>query len=129
MKLVLLILTLPFWTLAQSADTTSICREIIDFPDKEAEFPGGIVAFHKFVVEYINLELPDGEMHLPGKITFSFVVDATGRISEVEINEGGEKWSNSAIEMLTQMPNWIPASHGGKTVCSRVYLPMYINYE
>src|SRR5690554_3190607 len=75
---------------------------IVLYPDIEAEFPGGPTEMKRFIID--NLEYP--------KIEFETVPN--GRIF---------------VELVKNMPNWIPAEVEGKKVRSRALLPFSIHFQ
>ncbi len=119
----LLLLILPI-TLQAQEDS---CGRIVDFPDVEAQFPGGMVEMHQFIVE--NLEYPEGifDIDMAPRLYLSFIVCVDGSIHSLEL---GQDTSESIREMVSdiyqKMPNWIPAKENGVPVATRVRLPIII---
>lgn len=88
----------------------------------DAVFPGGRIAFNKYIIE--NKRQIE-ESPLPNQsrntITVSFVVDSVGSISDVSIlNSLGPNFDNEAIRLVTEMPNWKPREVNGKRVQTTV---------
>ncbi|MCR9171742.1 MAG: energy transducer TonB [bacterium] len=99
--------------------------EIIDFPDVEAQFPGGPAAMTSFILN--NIEYPETsiDMDEQGKVFLSFVVEADGKISKVKVERGvSEDLDREAKRILRSMPNWEAGEVGGKKVPTRCRLPI-----
>lgn len=134
MKLLLLtFLLMPFIGLSQDTivemDTDKYDESnVVDFPDVEASYPGGMSALLKFVND--NIVYPKGNYDTdpPSRIIVSFILDEKGVIHNITIRENGWKEGEKAVhEMVEKMPNWIPAEHNGKKVATRVRFPIIID--
>ena len=104
-------------------DPTS--EEICEFPDVEAEFPGGVIAFTKFIQE--NVQYPEYSLkhNEQGRIYLSFVVEKDGSISGIDIPRSlTPSLDQEAIRIVTSMPKWIPGTVQGIPVRSRCRLPI-----
>jgi len=111
-------------------DTTEIIisEEIIDFPDKDAMFPGGVIEMIKWVVQ--NIDYPEAaiEFNEQGRVYLSFIVEPDGSITNITIERGVSfDLDKEAKRVVKTMPNWIPGEKGGKKVRTRCSLP--INFE
>lgn len=95
---------------------------VIDVPDTEAYFPGGIKAWKKFLDE--NLEYPKGvQASVEGKVFLSFVIDSNGKPSQIEVIRGLKKeFDEEAIRVLELSPNWVPATLNGTNVRNRMLI-------
>lgn len=101
---------------------------IVEFPDQEAEFPGGIAAMRKFLAEKIKYPDIAIEMGDQGKVFVQFVVEKDGSISQVEVIRGVSKeLDREAKRVVRQMPPWQPAETRGEKQRSRMRIP--INFE
>ncbi|HBH06297.1 MAG TPA: energy transducer TonB [Flavobacteriales bacterium] len=102
--------------------------EIIQFPSKKPEYPGGLEAMYDFL---------NREMHYPqmarisgisGIVYVEFVVNTDGSIQEVKVKRGiGGGCDEEAMRVVKQMPKWIPGRQGIKKVRVRYVIP--INFE
>lgn len=100
-------------------------ESISDFPDKEAEFNGGMLAMQKWISE--NIEYPKEAlvMNEQGRVYLGFIIETNGEISTIEIVRGvSESLDEEAIRVVESMPAWIPAEASGKRVRTRVRLPI-----
>ena len=104
--------------------------KIIEFPDEQAEFPGGMEAFNKFI--YTNLHVADSVL-IEGpfsKIYARFVVERDGSITNVEILRGVHPVIDREVKrVLRTMPPWKPAYHLGKAVRSSYIIPVKIELK
>lgn len=100
--------------------------DIVDFPDVEAEFPGGPEAMKDYIrnnVVYPKKSLKKGDQ---GRVYVVFIVERDGSISAVEVMRGGltKELNREAMRLVREMPTWTPAEVNGKTVRARCRLPI-----
>lgn len=88
----------------------------------EAQFPGGLGAWKKFLERNLNSDVP-GENGAPAAnytVIVSFVVDRFGNISDVKAeNDPGYGTKPEAIKAILKSPKWIPALQNGRNVVYR----------
>jgi periplasmic protein TonB len=104
--------------------------EIIDFPDEQAEYPGGMEAFNKFILS--NLQLADSILQEGpfSKVYARFTVECDGSISNVEILRGVHPAIDREVkQVLRAMPAWKPAKLNGKKVRSRFTVPIRVELK
>lgn len=102
--------------------------EIIDFPDVEAEFPGGSKGMQKWIIE--NVIYPESalENNLQGRVFLSFIVEIDGSISNIVVERGVTKvLDEEGIRLLKSMPKWSPGEAKKHKVRTRCRLP--INFK
>jgi protein TonB len=88
----------------------------------QAEFPGGMPAWQKFLERNLNASVPVDNGAPPGKYTvvLSFIVDKTGAISDIKAeNDPGYGTKDEAIRVLKKSPSWKPAVQNGRNVIYR----------
>lgn len=79
------------------------------FPEKEAEFPGGIKALMSYLNNNLVIPLSVLEDDLQGKVWVKFVIEKDGSISKVEILRGLSKdCDREVIGLIKTMPKWKP---------------------
>jgi len=99
--------------------------KVYDFPDKEAEFPGGAAALQSYIVNNIQYPETSIDMDEQGKVYLSFVVGADGSISKVSVERGvSPDLDREAKRVVRSMPKWIPGEAEGKKVATRCRLPI-----
>lgn len=100
-------------------------EEITEFPDKEAEFPGGAQALRLFLAE--NIVYPEISMELgdQGRVFVEFVIEKDGSISNVKVLKGvSPELDAEAARVISIMPKWTPAVWNDKVVRARARIPI-----
>ena len=98
---------------------------IVDYPDQEAEFPGGMAAMKQFLAD--NIKYPEIAMEMgdQGKVFVEFVVEKDGSISQIKILRGVSKEiDREAKRVVSIMPKWAPAEAKGESVRARCRIPI-----
>lgn len=88
----------------------------------QAEFPGGIAGWRKYLERNLNQDLPSENGAPPGDyiVVVSFVVDRNGVISDVKAeNDPGYGTAAEAVKVIKKGPNWSPAMQNGQKVIYR----------
>jgi len=93
-----------------------VVDEIIEFPDVEAEFPGGPAALKKFVLE--NTKFPDicMDMNAQGRVFVKFCVEKNGSITNITVDRnttGCQDFVKEVKRVLRKMPKWAPGEVSG----------------
>ncbi len=87
-----------------------------------AQFPGGDVAWQKYLQRNLNRDMLVDKGGPPGKYTVvvSFIVDKEGNLSDIQAeNDPGYGTKQEAIRMIEKGPKWVPAEQNGKKVIYR----------
>ncbi len=101
--------------------------EIPVFADEMPEFPGGDKAMIEFMHNHVHYSEREIELDVSGTIYLSFVVQADGRVSNVQTEKGirnGERLAKEAEKALLAMPLWKPAKDNGHPVPLRKRIPL-----
>ncbi len=91
--------------------------------DPYPEFPGGEEALKNFFDDNFKTGCTDscGD----GKVYVAFTIDEEGKVSEITIPRSFCKpCDDEAIRVFSLMPNWIPATLGGKPVKCKYSIPI-----
>jgi len=105
-----------------------VAPPIVDFPDEDAEFPGGAAAMMKWINDNISYPETSIEMNEQGRVFLQFVVEKDGTITNVKVDRGVSlDLDKEAKRVIRNMPNWIPGEIGGRAVRARCRLP--INFQ
>ncbi len=124
-RILLLFILLSSTGYSQSNET--IESEIIEFPDVDASFPGGLDSLTVFFQKHISYPVEAIDNKIQGTVLLSFMVDSEGKISSIRIQKSpSELLSNEAMRIVQSMPNWIPATYKEKNCSS--YYSMPINF-
>jgi hypothetical protein len=84
-----------------------------------AEFPGGLIAFQKYIEYNINRDVPVINKAPSGKYTVyvTFTIDIDGTLKDIRTeNDPGYGTKEEAIRVFKKSPPWIPASEKGHKV-------------
>ena len=101
---------------------------IVDFPDVEAEFPGGAAAMMKWINDNISYPETSIEMNEQGRVFLQFVVEKNGSITNVKVDRGiSIDLDKEAKRVIRNMPKWVPGEIGGRSIRARCRLP--INFQ
>jgi protein TonB len=96
----------------------------MDVVEKEPEFPGGILAWQRFLSR--NLMTPEGmESGERKTVQIRFQVAADGAVTSFEVlQSGGKILDNEVIRVLKMMPRWKPAIQNGHPVARSFTQPV-----
>jgi protein TonB len=89
-------------------------------------FPGGEAALSRFLSKNIRYPHLAQETGLEGKVFVQFVVNAAGKISDVQaigVQRGGGL-EEEAMRVVRMMPDWKPGKQNGAAVNVRFVLPI-----
>lgn len=93
--------------------------------DEMPEFPGGTVAMIDFINSHIQYPAVAKEKGIRGKVFISFVIEATGKIGQIEVVRGFEKsLDEEAVRVVKAMPLWKPGKLRGKPVNVKYNIPI-----
>lgn len=112
---------------ALSKDETNALG-VIEFPEKEAEFPAGEHGLQQFINK--NVKYPEYalENEISGRVYVGFIVEADGTVSNIRVlKRAHESLDIEALRVCFLMPKWIPAVSNGKNVASLCSLPVVFN--
>jgi protein TonB len=111
-------------------DEPVVEMEIIDFPDVEAQFPGGPAAMQKWINSNVQYPQTSIEMNEQGRVYLSFVVEPDGSISNITVERGvSGDLDKEAKRVVRNMPSWVPGEASGKKVRTRCRLPIIFTLE
>lgn len=138
MKLLLILLVLNcFQSISQIADPPTVePPEIIPdslivdlevmFINCDADFPGGYDSLKRYFqdfAKFIPKNWADSNFSKRGYIVF--VVESDGRLTNIQVHRGiSEEADLLMIQLIQNMPNWIPACDQYGPVRSRARLPI-----
>lgn len=104
---------------------------IVEVPDTDVEYPGGMGAMQKFIQE--NVEYPEEarEKGYQGRVYVTFIVEPDGSVSNIDVMRGGihKSLNNEAMRLVRSMPKWSPGELNGEPVRSRCRLPITFTLE
>lgn len=97
---------------------------VYDSVDEMPSFPGGTQALRNYIREYIGKNEPCNSRRT---VVLAFVVNEYGSIEDIRIVKTSienDSINNKAIEIVENMPKWIPGRLKGKCVKVRYMLPI-----
>lgn len=93
--------------------------------DEMPTFPGGAVAFQRFLKAKIKYPEEALRLNLSGKVHVSFVVDEEGRVLDPKVVKGlGGGLDEEALRLVRIMPWWMPGRVNGQPVRVAYTLPV-----
>jgi hypothetical protein len=91
----------------------------------EAEPVAGFPSFYEYLNSNIIYPVAMLKDSVQGVESVSFVIDETGTAGQITILHSlGKNFDEEAFRLLGQMPAWKPATLNGKSVASRISLPL-----
>ncbi|WP_338763232.1 energy transducer TonB [Bernardetia sp. ABR2-2B] len=96
----------------------------------EAKPKEGIESFYKYISENLNYPALAKRENIKGKVIVSFVIDKNGEITDVKAkNDIGGGCAAEAERVIRNSPKWNPAKQRGKTVKTRLTIPIIFKLE
>ncbi len=89
------------------------------------EYPGGIDALIKEIVQNIKYPQTAKEENIQGKVFVQFVVKKDGSVADVKVLEGIDKaCDEEAVRVVKGLKQFKPGTKDGKTVAVQMVLPI-----
>ena len=112
-------------TPVEGAQTVVKSTSISTDQEKPAEFPGGQEALFAFIHKEIKYPKDLANKGIEGVVYISFEISKNGKIENAEVIRGSshDALDAEALRVVRAMPNWNPATKGGKAVRSSMKLP------
>ena len=88
-------------------------------------FPGGKEALLTYISE--NTEYPEEarKQELGGRVVVTFYIEKDGSVSDVRVPKPVHPLlDNEAVRVVSSMPKWSPATRGGITVRTHLFIPI-----
>lgn len=102
--------------------------EIFVVVEQMPEFPGGADSMEKFIAANLVYPAKAKEMNLQGAVLVEFIVDTSGRVSNVRVIKGiGSGCDQEARRVVRMMPKWSPGKQKGEPV--RVAYKLIIRFQ
>lgn len=103
---------------------------IIRIPQEKAEFPGGMTALRKYLMENTQYPPAARENGFQGVVMLEFVVEKDGSIRQVTVLNGVCKdLDEEAIRVVKSMPKWKAGKNNGQTCRSFFNLPITFSLQ
>lgn len=89
------------------------------------QYPGGDYERLNFLSSHINYPSNARKQGISGTVYVTFIVNEKGKVIRPEILKGVQPaLDEEAIRVISEFPNWTPASINGKNVCFRFNMPI-----
>ena len=116
-----LLISNPIPLLAQ-IDSTD---DILITPEIPPEYPGGQEAMLNFIQSKLTYTQEAKDKKISGKVYIQFEVEVDGTLSKIKVAKGlGYGLDSIAINIIRQMPKWIPGKILGKISRSKCVIPV-----
>jgi len=107
------------------ADTGEDPNQIFLVVEQPPEFPGGMQALYTYLNKTMRYPAQARRMGIEGSVYVSFVVDAEGKINDVQVIKGiGAGCDEEAKRVVSLLPPWKPGKQRGRPVKVRFTLPI-----
>ena len=95
------------------------------------EFPGGMEAMYKFIVDNLTYPEDAGEINVQGRCLVQFIVEKDGSLSNIEVvhSVGHQSFDEEAVRVVKMMPKWKPGSQKEKIVRCKYILSFKFRLE
>lgn len=98
------------------------------------EFPGGQDALANYVNNHVEYPQQAVDDNTTGTVKVSFVIDEKGKVTGAQLMNGnggkiGNGLDEEALRVVNDMPAWKPGKVKGKSVKTRLELPITFQFE
>ncbi|MDE6109631.1 MAG: M56 family metallopeptidase, partial [Muribaculaceae bacterium] len=108
-----------------STDVSTDAEVPVEQPDVVPEYPGGMSAMFKFLVDNISYPATAAKQGIQGKVLVKFVISTDGRPVDVHVETPvSPELDAEAIRVVNAMPAWTPGKKDGKPVPCSMALPV-----
>lgn len=105
--------------------TGDIKDEVFTIIDDQPYPNGGMKKFYEFISNTLKYPSKARNMGIEGKVFVQFVVDPTGKLTEVKAVKGiGAGCDEEAVRVLKEAPKWIPGKVANINVGVRMIMPI-----
>lgn len=99
--------------------------KVEDYPDVEAEFPGGYEEWKKYLLGELKYPEISLEMGNQGIVYVTFVIEIDGSVSDVKVLKGVSfDIDREAKRVIRNSPKWIPGRIAKSNVRTRLSIPI-----
>jgi beta-lactamase regulating signal transducer with metallopeptidase domain len=128
---VLLLFVFSTKTMAQTGSNKADVKEkdlyTMEDIEKTPEFPGGTLAFYKFVGSSFKMPAEAEKNKIEGKAYMQFIIEKDGTLTDIKtVKDVGYGIGDEVIRVLKLSPKWTAATYQGKAVRVMYSLPITI---
>jgi protein TonB len=84
----------------------------------ESEYPGGVMAWQRFLNKNVRYPEQAVEQEIQGPVVVQFIVDKDGNVSDVVALSGPDELRAEAVRVIKKSGKWTPAIQNGTKVKS-----------
>ncbi len=86
-------------------------------PDRDAEFPGGMIGLGEYITENMQYPAIAQENGVSGNVRVSYIIDEEGNVTDAEVIESVDPYlDKEAVRLISSMPKWKPGVRNGRYV-------------
>jgi protein TonB len=111
--------------IASGAEADGNGNEVVAIAEFAPEYPGGEMAFNRFLQKNIRYPQMAKETGIQGKAYLQFVVERDGSLTDIKIvRNPGAGTGEEAERVLKMSPHWKPGIQNGKAVRFQYTVPV-----
>jgi TonB family protein len=118
-------------TTAKSTSMKPDKTGVYEMTEVRPSFPGGQSALENYITNHIEYPQMAVDDNKEGTVNVQFIVDENGNVSNAKVlgTELGDGLGDEAVRVISKMPKWEPGKVKGKTVKTRLTLPVTYKIE
>jgi periplasmic protein TonB len=104
---------------------------VYEMTEVRPSYPGGQSALEDYITNHIEYPQTAVDDNKEGTVNVQFIVDENGNVSNAKVigNKVGDGLDEEAVRVISKMPKWEPGKVKGKTVKTRLTLPVTYKLE
>jgi protein TonB len=99
-------------------------NKIYEVVPQQAEFPGGMDNFRKFLLDNLTYPQFAYDNRIQGQVWLEATVSKDGSLSDIKVLKGNSALVDEAIRVLKKSPKWQPGMMNGHIVNSKIRVPI-----
>ena len=110
----------------EAASSDSVFTSVEQMP----QYVGGDAEMMKFISSHMHYPtIKDEDEMNCSRIVVKFVVSKRGKVRDITVIKGDANCAMPLVEVIEQMPDWIPGKQNGRPVDVYYSIPMYIHLQ
>jgi TonB family protein len=104
---------------------------VYEMTDVRPAYPGGQSALEDYITNHIEYPQMAVDDNKEGTVSVQFIVDENGKVNNAKVlgADLGDGLGEEAVRVISNMPKWEPGKVKGKTVKTRLTLPVTYKIE
>lgn len=109
----------------ESASQDVNTEEVVSIAEVDPEFPGGIEALYKYMVDNVKYPEKAKADKIEGRVFVAFVIEKDGSVTNAKVVRGvSDEIDAEALRVVSAMPKWKPGTQQGNPVRVQYNLPI-----